>query len=88
MKIKSNLSDEFCNIKDLLQGCTIYIDAALEEYEKWGPKIIYGKMEYLDINHSEELQINGNTVPTVKQLYLVSVVQENGSSDLEIDKKD
>jgi hypothetical protein len=34
------------------------------------------------------LQINGNTIPTVKQFkYLGSIVQENGSSDLEIDKR-
>jgi hypothetical protein len=34
------------------------------------------------------LKINGNTIPTVKQLkYLGSIVQENGSSDLEIDKR-
>jgi hypothetical protein len=33
------------------------------------------------------LQINGNTIPTVKQLkYWGSIVQENGSSDLEIEK--
>jgi hypothetical protein len=38
-----------------------------EEYEKWGLKINYGRTEYLGTDHSEELQINGNTIPTVKQ---------------------
>jgi hypothetical protein len=65
-----------------------YIGRKLEEYENWGLKINYGKMGYLDTDHSEELQINGNTIPTVTQFkYLGSVVQENGSSDLEIDKR-
>jgi uncharacterized lipoprotein YehR (DUF1307 family) len=45
------------------------------------------KTEYLDTDHSEELQINGNTISTVKQCkYLGSIVQENKSSDLEIEK--
>jgi hypothetical protein len=56
--------------------------------KKWGLKINYGKTEYLGTDHSEELQINGNTIPTVKQFkYLGSIVQENGSSELEIDKR-
>jgi hypothetical protein len=38
-----------------------------EKYEKWGFKINYGKTEYLGTDHSDELQINGNTIPTVKQ---------------------
>jgi hypothetical protein len=39
-------------------------------------------------DRSEELQINGNTIPTVEQFqYFGSTVQENGSSDLEIEKK-
>jgi hypothetical protein len=45
-------------------------------------------MEYLGTDHSDELKINGNTIPTVKRFkYLGSVVQENGSSHLEIEKK-
>jgi hypothetical protein len=65
-----------------------YIGRKLEEYEKWGLKINYGEMEYLDTYHSGELQINGNTIPTVKQFkYLGSIVQENDSSDLEIEKR-
>jgi hypothetical protein len=44
-------------------------------------------MEYLGTDHSEELQINGNIIPTAKQFqYLGSVVQENGSSDFENEK--
>jgi hypothetical protein len=67
-----------------------YIGIKLEEeYEKWGLKINYGKTEYLGTDHSEELQINGNTIPTVKQFkYLGSIIQESGSPDLEIEKKD
>jgi hypothetical protein len=63
-----------------------YIGRKLEEeYEKWGLKINYGKTQYLDKDHSKELQINGNTIPIVKQFkYFGSIVQENGSSDLEI----
>jgi hypothetical protein len=141
IKLRANLSEEFCNKKGLLQGCPmsptlykIYIDTSLkewsrkckqmglriedncyvhnllfaddqavitrgvedanyigrklEEYEKWGLKINYGKTEYLGTDHSEELQINGNTIPTVKQFKcLGSIVQENGSSDLEINKR-
>jgi hypothetical protein len=142
IKIRSNLSDEFCNTKCLLQGCPmslalfkIYIDTALKEwsrkckqmrlkikdnchvhnilfvddqvvitrgvedhnyiginledkYEKWGLKINYAKTEYLGTVHSEELQINGKAIRTVKQFkYLGSVVQENGPSDLEIEKR-
>jgi hypothetical protein len=46
------------------------------EYEKWRLKINYGKTEYLGTDHSEELQINGNTIPTLKEfMYLGSVVQ-------------
>jgi hypothetical protein len=37
-----------------------------EEYETWGLKINYRKMEYFGTDHSEELQISGNTIPTVK----------------------
>jgi hypothetical protein len=143
IKIRSNLSDEFCNIKGLLKGCPmsptlfkIYIDTALkewsrkckrmglqigdncyahnllfaddqevitggvedanyigrkleEEYEKWGLKMNYGKTEYLGTDHTEDLQVNLNIIPTVKQFkYLGSTVQDNGSSDLEIEKKD
>jgi hypothetical protein len=139
IKIRSNLSDEFCNTKGLLQGCPmsptlfkIYIDPALKEwsrkcermglqigdnyyvynllfsddqvvitrgvedvnyigrkleekYEKWGLKINYGKTEYLGTDHTENLKVNGNIIPTVKQFkYLGSIVQDNGSSDLEI----
>jgi hypothetical protein len=66
-----------------------YIRRKLEaEYEKWGLKINYVKTEYLSSDYSEELQTNGNTIPTVNQFrYLGSIVQENGSSDLEIEKK-
>jgi hypothetical protein len=39
----------------------------IEEYEKWGLRISYGKTEYLGTDHSGELQINGNTILTVKQ---------------------
>jgi hypothetical protein len=54
-----------------------YIGGKLEEeYEKWGLKINYGKTEYLDTDHSKELQINGNTITNVKQFkYLGSIVQ-------------
>jgi hypothetical protein len=46
------------------------------------------KTEYLAKDHSEELQINGNTILTVKQFkYLGSTFQENGSSDLETEKR-
>jgi hypothetical protein len=46
-----------------------------EEYEKWGLKMNHGQMEYLGTDNSEELQINGNTIPTVKQFkYLVLVI--------------
>jgi hypothetical protein len=59
-----------------------------EVYEKWGLKINYGKMEYLSTDNSEELKINGNKIPTVKHLKcLGSIVQQNGSSDLEIAKR-
>jgi hypothetical protein len=66
-----------------------YIGRKLEEeYEKWGLKINYGKMEYFGRDQSEEVQINGNTIPTVKKFKcLGSRVQENGSSDPEIKKK-
>jgi hypothetical protein len=63
IKIRSNLSDEFCN----------------------GDKINYGNMGYLGTDHSEEFQINGNTIPTVK--HFGSIVQENGSADLEVEKR-
>jgi hypothetical protein len=60
----------------------------LEEYEKCGLKINHGKTEYLGTDHSEELQINGNTIPTVKRFkYLGETVQVNGSSDLEIEER-
>jgi hypothetical protein len=59
-----------------------------EEYEKWGLKINYGKTDYLGTDRSEELQINGNTIPTVNQFkYMESIIQENGSSDFEIEKR-
>jgi hypothetical protein len=45
-----------------------YMGRKLEkEYEKWGLKMNHGQMEYLGRDHSEELQINGNTILTVKQ---------------------
>jgi hypothetical protein len=58
-----------------------------EEHETWGLKINYRKMEHLGTDHSEELQISANTIPTVKHFkYLGSIVQGNGSSDLETEK--
>jgi hypothetical protein len=54
----------------------------------WGLKINYGKTEYLGTDHTEDLQVNGHIIPTVKQFkYLGSIVQDNGSSDLEIEKR-
>jgi hypothetical protein len=45
-------------------------------------------MEYLRKDHLEDLQINGNTIPIAEQFkYLGSTVQENGSSDTEIEKR-
>jgi hypothetical protein len=41
-----------------------YTRRKLEEYEKRGLKINYGKTEYLGTHDSEDLQINGNTIPT------------------------
>jgi hypothetical protein len=38
---------------------TNYMGGKLEEYEKWRLKINYRKTEYLDTDHSEELQIMG-----------------------------
>jgi hypothetical protein len=38
-----------------------------EEYEKWVFKRYYGENEYSGTDHSEELQINENTIGTVKQ---------------------
>jgi hypothetical protein len=40
----------------------IYMGRKLEEYEKWGLKTNYGKIECLGTDHSEEFQINGNTI--------------------------
>jgi hypothetical protein len=67
-----------------------YIGRKLEEeYEKWGLKINYRRTEYLGTDHTEDIQVNGNIIPTAKQFkYLGSIVQGNGSSDLEIEKKD
>jgi hypothetical protein len=45
-----------------------YMGRKLEEYEKWGLKINYGKMEYLGTDHSEGLQINANTIPIIKEV--------------------
>jgi hypothetical protein len=45
-----------------------YIGRKLKDYEKWGFKINYGKMKYLDTDHSEKLQINLDTIQTVEQL--------------------
>jgi hypothetical protein len=59
-----------------------------EEYEKWGLKYSVFPYFILVTDHSEELQVSGNKIPTVKQVkYLGSIVEENGSSDLEIEKK-
>jgi hypothetical protein len=56
-----------------------------EEYEKWGLERNYRKTEYLSTDHSEELQINRNTIPTVKQFkYLGSVVQEKAHLTLKL----
>jgi hypothetical protein len=42
---------------------------------------------HIDYYHSEELKINVNTIPSVKQFkYLGSVVQENGSLTLKLKK--
>jgi hypothetical protein len=42
----------------------------------------------IDTDHTEDLQVNGNIIPTEKQFkYLGSIVQDNGSSDLEIEKR-
>jgi hypothetical protein len=43
-----------------------YIGRKLEEYEKWVLKINYGKTEYLGTDHTEDLQVNGNIIPTAK----------------------
>jgi hypothetical protein len=66
-----------------------YIGRKLEEeYEKWGLKINYGKTECLGTDHTEDLQFHGNIIPTVKQFkYLGSIVQDNGSSGLETEKR-
>jgi hypothetical protein len=56
-----------------------------DKYEKWGLKINYVKTEYLRTDHSGELQIDGNAVPTVQLFeYLGSIVQGSGPSDLVI----
>jgi hypothetical protein len=48
-----------------------------EECGKWRLKINYGKTEYLGTDRSEELQIYGNTILTVKEFKCVgSIVQE------------
>jgi hypothetical protein len=39
---------------------------ATNAYMKWGLKINYGKTEYLGTDHTEDLQVNGNIIPTVK----------------------
>jgi hypothetical protein len=77
-----------CNITRGVEDAN-YIGRKLkEEYEKWGLKIIYVKTEYLGTDHTKDLQVNGNIIPTVKQFkYLGSIVQDNGLSDLEIEKK-
>jgi hypothetical protein len=55
---------------------------------KWGLKIDYGKTEYLGTDHSEELQISGNTTPTVKQFkYLRSKMQKKVHLILKLKKK-
>jgi hypothetical protein len=55
-----------------------------KEYEKWGNV----KTEYLGKDHTQDLQVNDNIIPTVKQFkYLGSIVQDNGSSDHEIEKR-
>jgi hypothetical protein len=43
-----------------------YIGRKLEEHDKWRLKINYEKTEWLGTDHSEELQINENIIPTVK----------------------
>jgi hypothetical protein len=48
----------------------------------------YEQTEYLGTEHSEELQIDGNTIPPVIEFeYLGSIFQENGSSDLEFEER-
>jgi hypothetical protein len=45
-------------------------------------------MEKLGKDNTEKLQVNRNIIPTVKQFkYLGSIVQDNGSYDLEIEKR-
>jgi hypothetical protein len=45
-------------------------------------------MEYLGTDHSEELQIKRNIIPTGELFkHLGPIVQENGSSDFEIEKR-
>jgi hypothetical protein len=44
-----------------------------EEYEKWGLEINYGKTEYLGTDHTEELQVNENIIPTVKQFQVFGI---------------
>jgi hypothetical protein len=54
-----------------------YIGRKQGKYEKWGPKINYGKSEYFGTDHLEKSQSDGNIIPTRNQfLYLGSTVQE------------
>jgi hypothetical protein len=45
----------------------------IKMYKKW--TMYNGKTEYLGTHHTEDLQVNGNIIPTVKQFkYLGSKV--------------
>jgi hypothetical protein len=47
----------------------------------------YGKIEYLDTDHSEEFQINGNLIPVTEQYKCFgSTLQGNGQSDTKTEK--
>jgi hypothetical protein len=69
-------------------GVVNYAERKLdEEYEKLVLKRSYGKREYSGTVHSDELQINGNTIAAAKQFKCFgSIVQENSSSVPEIGK--
>jgi hypothetical protein len=56
-----------------------------EEYET---KINCGKMKYLSTNPTDEVETSGNKIKTIRNFkYLGSLLQDNGSSDGEIEKR-
>ena len=60
----------------------------LKAYDRWGLKINYKKTEHMTTGTEENIYIDGHKIESVSAFkYLGSILEKNGSSEIEIEKR-